>query len=128
MIRPADTATSKIFLIIKLYVIMKTKMAITGYVTDHHLKNIKSKEAYSFEVFPEVEIEDVYAKVTSNDIDDVRIGASNHGKTMVQLILKDNASVETVHKQQISVKGVRVIDDPTLSRLTAAATAKVIMI
>jgi hypothetical protein len=128
MIRPIDTATVKIFLIIKLYFIMKTKMAITGFILDNHLKNLKSKEGHSFEVFPEAAMEDVYARVNANDIDDVRVGASNQGKTMVQLILKDNASVETVHKQQMSVKGVKVIDDPTLSRLTAAATAKVIMV
>jgi hypothetical protein len=107
---------------------MKEKMAITGYVLNDHLKSIKSKNLASFEVFPEAETEDVYTRVNNNHIAEVRVGASVKGKTIVQLILNDSASYETVYKQQISVKGIKLISDPALSRLIAAASAKSIMV
>jgi hypothetical protein len=107
---------------------MKEKMAITGYVLNDQLKSLKSKNLISFEVFPESETEEVYTRVSNNHIAEVRVGAAVKGRTMVQLILNDDATYETIHKQRISVKGIKIISDPALSRLIAAATAKSIMV
>ena len=60
-------------------------------------------------------------------VTDVPVTASD-GETLVQLILHDNASLETVIKAQPAATGIRTFQDPTIARLTAAATAKKIMV
>jgi len=103
---------------------MKTKMAITGYVSSSQLKSMNGGAAY--EVFPEADNTDVFTRVSPADIAEVKVGSAERGKTLVQLILKDNAGYETVYKTK-TIKGIKAISDPALSRLIAAASAKSIV-
>jgi hypothetical protein len=66
-------------------------------------------------------------RVELADVTEVRLGASARGTTLVQLLLKDKANVETVQRAVASKLGLARFNDPVLARLTAAATAKVIV-
>lgn len=106
---------------------MREAMAITGYVPDKLVAEIKSVDYV--DVMPERDVNDVVIRVATADIEDARIGSTDKGNlTMVQLILRDNAKVETVAQSSASPDGMRAFDDPVLNRVRQEATVRVIMI
>jgi hypothetical protein len=106
---------------------MKEGYAVTGYVLNATSKALKSNSTGTVEVAPEPETNDVFVTVNGSDIVEVRTGATRGKHTLVQLILKENAAVNTVVRSHANASGVSRFLDPTISRLAAAATAKVIM-
>ena len=108
---------------------MREAMAVTGYVAKNvadALSNKKSEAAV--EVRPERDVEDVVARVAASDVVETRVGSTEGGYTMVQLILRDGAKVETVMRTEANAKGFAAFHDPVLNRVRAQATAKVIMV
>jgi len=102
------------------------KYAVTGYVPDKIAQELKAKHSNSVEIHPERGAHEVFMRVNGSDISEVRSGSSEQGETLVQLLLRDGAQVETVIRSSADVKGLARFHDPTISRLTASATAKVI--
>ena len=109
---------------------MKEALAVSGYIPNKTLELIQSKSCdHPFvDVMPEHSVESVFARVSLEDVDDVRIGAEEGGKTFVQLILREAAAVETVEKTFASLKGLGRLQDPLLMKARAQAVANVIMI
>jgi hypothetical protein len=104
------------------------KYAVTGYLPDQVAHALKPKHAGAIEVLPERGSHDVLMRVQGQDIAEVRTGSSSDGHTMVQLILRDGAPVETVVRSTADAKGLTRFNDPAIGRLTASATAKVIAV
>jgi len=102
------------------------KYAVTGYVPDNVARELKAKHPNSVEIHPERGVRDVLVRVNGSDISEVRSGSSEQGETLVQVLLRDGAQVETVIRSSADFKGLTRFHDPTISRLTASATAKVI--
>jgi len=102
------------------------RYAITGYVADRVVDQLDSKHNEQVEVSPALGEPDVLMRIKRGDIAEVRKGSSTKGQTLVELILRDGAPVETVLRSTADVKGVARFNDPAISRLTASATAKVI--
>jgi hypothetical protein len=102
------------------------RYAITGYVADPVASRLKATTPGTIEIAPERGHREVCMRVDGADVDEVRTGTSAHGETLVQLILRDGAVVETLFRTTADVKGVARFNDPTLARLTASATVKVI--
>jgi len=67
-------------------------------------------------------------RVATADIHETRVGSTEHGLSLVQLILRDGAPVETVVRTAASRAGLRAFHDPVLSRIRQEATAKVIAV
>jgi hypothetical protein len=107
---------------------MREAMAVTGYVPDNVARALHKDRSGSVEVSPEREVDEVVARVQRRDIAEVRVGASVRGTTLVQLILKTNATVETIVRTQANAKGLQRFYDPNLNRLRQAATAKNILV
>lgn len=105
---------------------MAERYAVTGYVSDEVAKQLSAKGQGKIDVKPERGYDDVVMRVDAGSIAEVRTGSSSQGETLVQLILRDGAPMETVIKMTADVKGIARFHDPALARLTAAATAKVI--
>jgi hypothetical protein len=105
---------------------MREAMAITGYVSDALAQALASGKAAggAIEVKPERGYDDVVARVNRSDVTEVRVGASVKGESLVQLILRKDATVETIVRTPANVKGLQRFYDPTLNRLIQAATAK----
>src|SRR3982750_3771950 len=101
------------------------KYAVTGYVPDKIARELKANYSHSVEIHPERGAHDVFMRVSGGDISEVRSGSSEQGQTLVQLLLPDGAQVETVIRTTADIKGVARFHDPTITRLTASATAKV---
>jgi hypothetical protein len=106
---------------------MREAYAITGYVSNDVAKNLKANASGKVEVRPERGAQEVLMQVDGSHITEVRTGSSTGGETLVQLILRDEASVHTVI-QSTAARGLQAFPDPTLARLTAAATAKKILV
>src|SRR5690348_9318824 len=102
---------------------MADRFAITGYVPDNVAKQLKAQQPGPIETSPERGYSDVLMRVDGADVAEVRIGASTQGETLVQLILRDSAPVETIIRTTADAKGVSRFHDPTLTRLTAVAVA-----
>ena len=102
------------------------RYAVTGYLPDKLARTLKAKHHGSLEIAPEREHADVFMRIQGQDITEVRTGSSVGGLTLVQLLLRDGAQVETVIRTTADVKGIARFNDPAISRLTASATAKVI--
>jgi hypothetical protein len=108
---------------------MKTAYAVTGYVSNQLARKLSNKELRGIiDVKPELGRDEVVARVSSEQIAEVRVGSSIKGETLVQLILRDNAQVETVIKTSANIKGIQQFNDPVLTRLVASATAKSIAV
>lgn len=105
---------------------MREAMAVTGYVGADRVEQIR--HAGQVEVWPERDIVDVVIRVRSDDIEDVRVGGTEAGRTLVQLILRDGATVETAQRATADPKGMRAFHDPVLNRVRQEATAKKIML
>ena len=107
---------------------MKEAIAVTGFVPDHLASNLTARQSGSIEIKPERGVDEVVMTVDVSDVDEVRTGASTQGETLVQLILRPDAQVQTVIKAVASPPGLARLQDPIISRLTASATPKVIMV
>ena|SRR5437879_4977968 len=106
---------------------MAEAIAVTGYVPDKIAKQLK-KQWDSIDVHPDRKEGDAFVRVESSAVRDIRIGASKGGTTLVQLILNDDASIETVVREALPKSGARRFFDPALARVTAAAIANKIEI
>jgi hypothetical protein len=101
-------------------------MAITGYVHAEAIKTLRSTERV--DVYPEQDVREIRMRVAGSDIAEVRSGATAAGLTVVQLILKDGAKVQTVVEATADAKGMRAFHDPVLNRIRQEATAKKIFV
>jgi hypothetical protein len=108
---------------------VKQAFAVTGYVPTEAAEQLRQKTLTGLiEVRPDANHHEVVARVNIGTVADVRIGPSAGGSTLVQLILTDGATVETVTRIPAGVKGLSLLDDPILNRLQQAATAKEITV
>jgi len=105
---------------------LREAMAVTGYIASSEVPNIR-KASY-VDVRPERDVSDVVARVKGSDVEDVRQGSTEGGLTLVQLVLRTGASVETVQRTTVDVAGMRAFHDPVLNRVRQEATAKQIMV
>jgi hypothetical protein len=107
---------------------MKEAFAVTGYVPDEALRKLESDVAGKIDVRVERNSDEVVMRVDRADVAEIRAGASVNNETIVQVILRAGAAVETVVKAKASLEGVARFNDPVLQRLTATATAKSIQV
>jgi hypothetical protein len=106
---------------------MKEAYAVTGYVPSDVAKKLKAKTPGNVEVSPERGVHPVFMQVDGSDVTEVRVGATSGGQTLVQLILRDEAAVQTIMRLA-TTKGVNAFVDPSLARLTAAAVPNKIFV
>lgn len=104
---------------------MAEAIAVTGYVPDKDAKRLRQSKWGSVDVHPERTEGDAFVRVAEAAVRDVRVGSSKSGRTLVQLILQDDATIETIVRSV--PKGQRFFD-PTLARITAASIANKIEI
>ncbi|HWW61488.1 MAG TPA: hypothetical protein VN181_08985 [Thermoanaerobaculia bacterium] len=104
---------------------MAEAIAVTGYVDDKVARQLSKPKWASVDVHPDRKEGDTFVRVAESAVRDVRIGSSRSGRTLVQLILNDEATFETVVRSV--PKGQRFFD-PTLARITAASIANKIEI
>jgi hypothetical protein len=107
---------------------MKEAIAVTGFVADHLARKLVAKQPGAIEIKPERGVNEVVMSVDGSDVDEVRTGASSQGETLVQLILRADAPVRTVINSAANSAGLVRLQDPILSRLTASATPKNILV
>lgn len=105
---------------------MREAMAITGYIPASRVERVSS--ARFVEVFPERNVSSVLMRVRSRDIAEIRVGSTQEGLTLVQLILLEGAEVQTVTLTSADAEGMRAFHDPVLNRIRQEATAKKIMV
>jgi hypothetical protein len=109
---------------------MAEAFAVTGYVSDAVAKSMSAEgwisSGKTAEVQPDRDAGDVYVRVAADKVREVRVGASRGGLTLVQLILKRGAEIESVIRHKASPEGLTRFYDPTLARVAAAAVANVI--
>jgi hypothetical protein len=103
---------------------MRNVKAVTGYLDDSIAAQLQRGEfPSSIEVRPEPEIQDVFVRVSREAVADIRVGASRDGLTLIQLILREGAVVESIYRTK-AVSGLRSFYDPVLNRVFQEATAK----
>ena len=107
---------------------MKEAFAVTGYVPDEALRKLESDVAGKIDIRVERNSDEVVVRVDRADVAEIRAGASVNNETIVQVILRAGAAVETVVKAKASLEGIARFNDPVLQRLTATATAKSIQV
>ena len=107
---------------------MSEAFAVTGYVPDKALQELESGLAGKIDVRVERDSDEVVMRVDRADVAEIRAGASARNETIVQVILRAGAAVETVVKTKASLEGVARFNDPVVQRLTATATAKSIAV
>jgi hypothetical protein len=109
---------------------MRQVMAVTGYVEASVARDPShlSKKKGPIEIRPERNVKDVVIRVAASDVEEVRVGATRAGMTLVQLILRRGAPVETVIRSEATPEGLQAFRDPVLNRVTQEATAKNIAI
>ena len=76
---------------------MKEMNAVVGFLSDKATKNIGTKGAVSEPL--EIRVGDdnnVFVRIQPKDVAGVLTGASKKGETSVQVLLKENATVETI--------------------------------
>lgn len=98
---------------------------VVGFLKEQHAKTLNKniKEApLLVELQLEAASDKILFRVKSSDIHEVRLGKSEEGNTRVHLLLKPGSVIDTVVK---GLRNIKAIDDPTLSRLTAASTTPV---
>ncbi|GAB1691039.1 hypothetical protein [Krasilnikovia sp. M28-CT-15] len=106
---------------------MEERLAVTGYVPDTAAEGLSERASGQIDIRPERGYRDVAMRVDSADVMEVRVGSSAQGETLVQLYLREGARVETVVAVTADIEGLARLNDPTLARLIASATAKVIV-
>jgi hypothetical protein len=107
---------------------MKEAIAVTGFVPDHLARTLAARQGGAIDIRPERGLNEVVMRVDGRDVDEVRTGASTQGETLVQLILRPDAPVQTVINSVANPLGLARLQDPILSRLTASATPKSILV
>ena len=107
---------------------LREAFAVTGYMPASVLDKAESVRSDSYDVRVEPGSDEVLMRVRSGDVVEIRTAASHNDEVLVQLILRDNAVVETLIRASASVQGVTRFNDPALRRLTASATAKSITV
>lgn len=105
---------------------MREAMGVTGYFDSGIVSGLSSIETIDLQ--PERAVADIYIRVRGEDVEEVREGGELDGLTLVQLILKDGASVETIHRVSASAEGLTAYHDPVLNRVRQEATAKKILL
>lgn len=95
---------------------MKEVHAVVGYLPDKAAKSLATQGQYTEAL--EVKLDagaggNTYVRIAPNDIAGVLVGASQKGETTVQVLLKDNATVETFTRAAASDL-LRPIRDPGL--------------
>jgi len=106
----------------------RTAFAVIGYVDDTTAASLASgalREPIEVRVDPGTT--DMIVRIDPTHVQDVRLGASSKGHTLVQLVLKDAARYETVIKPAAGQSELQLLRDPVLSHLTARAVLSVIM-
>jgi hypothetical protein len=106
---------------------MAEAYAVTGFVSDKVAKKLKAGKEGTIQVRPERGTTAVTMEVDGAYVAEVRKGSSKSGETLVQLILRDKATVRTVVETRLQGTGVDVFLDPAITRLIAAATVKSIV-
>ena len=107
---------------------MKEALAVTGFVQDSVAKRFKAGSKGAIQVRPERGVTAVLMEVSGTDVVEVRQGSTTAGETLVQLILRDKATVRTIVETRLAGKGIEIFADPVITRLTAAATVKNIVV
>jgi len=109
---------------------MKEAFAVTGYVPNEIAERLESGNigGASVDLRAESGSDLVVMRVKMTEISEIRMGASAKGETLVQIILTENAHVETVVSTEANLQGLRRFNDPVVQRLTALATAKSIAV
>lgn len=107
---------------------MREAFAVTGYVAADQAARLRDSKEGVVELSPEQEAGQVSMRVEASDVAEVRVGASRGKQTLVQLLLKEGATVETIVRHKATAQGLSQIFDPSLHQLTASATAKKIMV
>jgi len=105
---------------------MHEALAVTGYIETNKIDEIKAME--KIEIWPEQDIEDVVIRVNTTDVAEVRVGSTKAGRTLVQLILRNEAVVETIVRTSADSEGLQAYHDPVLNRIRQEATAKKILL
>lgn len=105
---------------------MREAMAVTGYIGADYVDKIKHSD--QIEIWPERDVKEVVIRVKGKDVEDVRVGSTQSGSTLVQLILRDGSPVETAVRATIDPHGMKAFHDPVLNRIRQEATAKKIML
>jgi hypothetical protein len=107
---------------------MREAFAVTGYVPSHRATALGGGQPGPVDVGPEPGHTVVGARLDCAEVDEVRLGPSAHGETLVQLILRPDAKVQAVQHLVANVAGLRRLNDPVLARLTASVHAKSIIV
>jgi hypothetical protein len=109
---------------------MKEAFAVTGYLPTEIAEQLQSgkTDGGSLDLRAESGSDLVVMRVKMGEIAEVRVGATAKGETLVQIILAENAQVETVVRTEANLQGLRRFNDPVVQRLTALATAKSIAV
>lgn len=105
---------------------MREAMAVTGYVAADYVDRIKQSD--QIEIWPERDVSEVVMRVKGKDVEDVRVGSTQSGHTLVQLILREGSSIETAVQARVDPQGMKAFHDPVLNRIRQEATAKKIML
>jgi hypothetical protein len=102
--------------------------AVTGYAEDRMLDDFLQTRTRHIEVKSEPGYDDVVAVIDDDQVDHVRTGRNSSGHTLVQVVLKANASVRTVVRGLATPNGVKQLNDPMLQQRQQSLFAKVIQI
>jgi hypothetical protein len=97
---------------------MKEAYAITGYVPNAVAKSLSSGlKNYSgkIEVKLDAGSSEFLARVDPAHVAEVRTGSSKGGETIVQIILRNKADVETVLNTTLNKSGIARLNDPVLA-------------
>jgi len=90
-------------------------------------EKLKANTPGRLEVLPERGVQKMSMQADGADVTEVGTSSTKGGQPLVQLILRNKALVHTVVRST-AMKGLDLFNDPTLSGLTASATAKKIMV
>jgi hypothetical protein len=101
-----------------------TKAAVTGYMPQYLANDLLSaiKTEGAIELRFEKGNDEILMRVKHSDVVECGITNEGDGEAKVHLLLRPDSHVETVVKM---FQEVDAIEDPTLSRLTPAATVSV---
>lgn len=109
---------------------MAEVFAVTGYIANDVAKTVAAKgwvsSGKTVDVRPDRDHDDVFVRVSAENVREVKVGASRGGSTLVQIFLAPGASVESVIRHKPDIEGLNRFYDPALARIAAAATANVI--
>lgn len=97
---------------------------VVGYVRDDVAQQLITSKYHEATVDLHFErgSDKIVMRVNREDIVEARPGKSQNGETLLQVILKHGSQVGTLIK---AFRDIKAIQDPTLNRLTAAASVSV---